>query len=148
MPGEKKKDKKKGDDGPEEKLKGVYMFANGDKYDGEYSKTETGALERNGEGTHTTTEGVVYEGQWAGDKMNGQGKLTHPSGSVYIGEFNNNQFHGTGKYIWPNGSFYEGQFIENRMEGDGDFTDTENQTWTGTFRYRAAPGLRFKLNME
>lgn len=29
---EKKKDKKKADDGPEEKLKGVHMFANGDKY--------------------------------------------------------------------------------------------------------------------
>ena len=35
-----------------------------------------------------------------------------------------------------------------RLEGEGgQFTDTVSQQWTGTFRYRAAPGLRFKLNM-
>ena len=32
------------------------------------------------------------------------------------------------------------------MEGDGYFTDVDGQIWTGTFRYKAAPGLRFKLN--
>ena len=32
-----------------------------------------------------------------------------------------------------------------RMEGDGEFTDTDGQNWTGMFRYKAAPGLRFKL---
>ncbi|KAI8505882.1 MORN repeat containing 2 [Branchiostoma belcheri] len=128
--------------------KGVYIFPNGDKYDGEYSQSDTGVLERNGVGTHTTKDGVVYTGRWVQDKMSGQGKLVHPSGAVYDGEFYNNTFHGRGKYIWPDGSFYEGNWEENKMEGDGEFIDTEGQTWTGTFRHRAAPGLRFKLNLE
>ena len=34
-----------------------------------------------------------------------------------------------------------------RMEGEGEFTDTEGQIWTGQFRYKAAPGLRFKLGL-
>ena len=34
-----------------------------------------------------------------------------------------------------------------RLEGDGEFTDTDGQVWTGTFRYKAAPGLRFKLGL-
>lgn len=35
-----------------------------------------------------------------------------------------------------------------RLEGEGEFTDTDGQVWMGTFRYRAAPGLRFKLNLD
>ncbi|XP_041361339.1 MORN repeat-containing protein 2-like isoform X2 [Gigantopelta aegis] len=147
MPGEKKKEKKK-DDGTPEKITGIYVFPNGDKYEGEYIQSAGGSLERNGFGTHTTTDGVVYEGDWVSDKMTGRGKLTHPSGAVYEGEFLNNKFNGQGKYVWPNGSFYEGQFVDNRLQGDGQFTDTDIQKWTGTFRYRAAPGLRFKLDME
>ena len=42
------------------------------------------------------------------------------------------------------------QFIQflvvvSRMEGDGKFTDTDGQVWSGTFRYKAAPGLRFQV---
>lgn len=142
-----KKDKKK-EEAPPPPTKGVYIFPNGDRYDGEYQHGSDGSLERNGYGVHTTTDGSVYEGEWKGDKMNGRGKLTHPSGALYEGEFVNNQFHGQGKYTWKNNSFYEGQFNENKMEGTGQFTDTEGQMWTGTFRYKAAPGLRFELKMN
>jgi len=143
-----RKDKNKKEEAPPVINKGVYMFPNGDRYDGEYQHASDGSIERNGCGTHTTSEGSVYVGDWSGDKMNGKGKLTHPSGAEYEGEFVNNQFHGNGKYRWPNTSCYEGQFIENKLEGTGQFTDTEGQVWTGTFRYKAAPGLRFKLNLE
>ena len=33
------------------------------------------------------------------------------------------------------------------MEGEGNFQDTEKQVWVGAFRYKAAPGLKFKLSM-
>ncbi|CAH1772922.1 unnamed protein product [Owenia fusiformis] len=146
MPGEKKKEKKTKDDSPEV-LTGVYMFPNGDKYNGEYLQID-GGLERTGSGTHVTAEGTCYTGQWENDKMNGQGTLEHPLGATYIGDFKDNMFHGRGKYTWPNGSFYDGNFVENRIEGEeGEFTDTEGQIWTGTFRYKAAPGLRFKLSL-
>ncbi|KAL3889474.1 hypothetical protein ACJMK2_001814 [Sinanodonta woodiana] len=145
MPAEKKDGKKK-DDGYTI-LTGIYIFPNGDKYEGEYIQN-AGSLERCGVGIHTSVEGSVYDGMWEGDKMNGKGKLTHPSGASYEGDFVNNQFQGNGKYIFPNGSVYEGQFQENRLEGKGQFTDTLGQIWTGTFRYKAAPGLRFKLNLD
>ncbi|KAH9496688.1 hypothetical protein Btru_009660 [Bulinus truncatus] len=142
-----KKEKKREKPAPEA-TSGVYMFANGDKYEGECIHTELGSLERIGHGTHTSVSGIVYEGSWANDSMNGKGKLTHPSRATYEGDFMNNQFHGLGKYTWPDGSYYEGTFVENRLEGDGEFHDTEGQVWTGTFRFRAAPGLKFKLNMS
>ena len=82
--------------------------------DGEYLQSTDGALERSGHGTHTTSEGVCYEGQWVDDKMNGEGVVTFPSGSRYEGEFVNNQFHGKGRYTWPNGAVYDGLFNENK----------------------------------
>ncbi|XP_069106172.1 MORN repeat-containing protein 2-like [Argopecten irradians] len=148
MPGESKKDKKQQEDDKPVIHSGVYIFPNGDKYEGEFIHGSDGSVERSGQGVHTTTDGTTYSGQWESDKMNGQGKLTNPSGAVYEGCFTNNQFHGRGKYTWPNCSFYEGDFQENRMEGDGQFTDTEGQVWVGTFRYKAAPGLKFKLNLD
>ncbi|ESP03380.1 hypothetical protein LOTGIDRAFT_199227 [Lottia gigantea] len=147
MPAADRKKEKKGDT-PREKRTGVYLFANGDKYDGEYVLSEHGSLERHGNGTHETPGGIRYQGEWGNDKMNGQGCLSHASGSTYDGDFSNNKFHGFGKYTWPNGSFYEGRFVENKLEGEGQFTDTEGQVWTGTFRYKAAPGLQFKLMLD
>lgn len=146
MPGEKKKEKKLEDGSPSIHA-GVHMFPNGDKYEGEYILTEGNSIERSGLGKHTAIDMVVYNGNWVSDKMNGTGTLEHPSGARYEGNFVDNQFHGHGRYIWPNGSYYEGEFVENRMEGDGKFMDTNNQEWTGLFRYKAAPGLRFKLHL-
>ncbi|KXJ23409.1 MORN repeat-containing protein 2 [Exaiptasia diaphana] len=149
MPASNKKQEKggtKSDEG-QNVLKGVYMFANGDKYDGEYIQKMSGGLQRSGCGEHVTAEGLVYNGDWKKDKMNGTGKLSHPSGAVYEGEFVNNMFHGYGKYTWPDGSVYEGNFCDNKVEGQGQFTDVNGQVWVGNFTHHAAPGLKFKLNL-
>ncbi|XP_052260707.1 MORN repeat-containing protein 2-like isoform X3 [Dreissena polymorpha] len=143
---EEKKGKKVEDTGPVI-LSGVFVFPNGDRYEGEYIQQD-GSIIRSGRGVHSTTDGSVYDGEWADDKMNGVGKLTHHSGAFYAGEFVNNQFHGRGVYTWPNESSYEGDFVENKLEGKGNFTDTEQQTWTGQFRYMAAPGLHFHLRLQ
>ncbi|XP_033112514.1 radial spoke head 1 homolog, partial [Anneissia japonica] len=108
---------KKGEPKEEEKAAvqvGIYIFPNGDKYDGEYILTDDGSVERQGEGVHSSADGTCYKGQWEKDKMNGNGILTHPGGSSFEGEFSNNRFHGRGRYTFPNGSFYEGEFHENR----------------------------------
>ncbi|XP_067943618.1 MORN repeat-containing protein 2-like [Watersipora subatra] len=139
-----KKDKKETTPVP---TTGIYIFPNGDQYEGEYRQLSDGTIERHGEGEQRTVEGLVYAGSWQEDKMTGDGRLEHPSGSVFEGDFKNNQFHGRGTYTWPNGSFYSGPFVENRIEGEGEFTDTEGQVWVGTFRHKAAPGLKFKLNL-
>ena len=38
--------------------------------------------------------------------------------------------------------------VFSRLEGKGFFSDTEGQIWTGQFRYKAAPGLQFKLRLD
>ncbi|XP_067844471.1 MORN repeat-containing protein 2 [Heptranchias perlo] len=123
------------------------IFPNEDRYDGECTRSEDGGLERNGFGTHTTPNNIIYTGQWKNDKMNGTGKLEHPSGAIYEGEFKDNMFHGTGTYTWPNGVKYIGSFNENKLEGEGKFIDADDYEWIGTFHYRAAPGLKLKLDM-
>ncbi|XP_032229987.2 MORN repeat-containing protein 2 isoform X1 [Nematostella vectensis] len=147
MPASKKGEKKGGKaDQGQTILKGVYMFPNGDKYDGEYIQCD-GGLQRHGYGEHITTSGLCYQGNWSDDKMNGKGKLIHPSRAVYEGEFVNNEFSGFGRYTWADGSSYEGNFSDNKLEGYGNFTDVKGQVWYGNFTHKAAPGLKFKLNL-
>ncbi|MEE6474958.1 hypothetical protein FKM82_010550 [Ascaphus truei] len=124
-----------------------FVFPNGDRYDGECTRTPSGSLERNGTGVHTSPNGVTYSGSWKDDRMSGPGKLEHPSGAVYEGEFTDNKFHGKGIYIFPNGAKYIGNFDENKMAGEGEYVDTEGLQWKGTFYNHAAPGLKLKLEM-
>ncbi|XP_053567902.1 MORN repeat-containing protein 2 [Bombina bombina] len=122
-----------------------FVFPNGDRYEGECTKTLSGSLERNGTGVHTSQQGFVYLGSWKNDKMNGIGKLKHPSGAVYEGEFLDNMFHGKSTYTFPNGARYIGIFNQNKMEGEGEFVDMNGLQWKGTFHHKAAPGLKLKI---
>ena len=124
-----------------------FIFPNGDTYDGDCTRTTSGICERNGTGTHTTPNGIVYTGSWKDDKMNGFGRLEHFSGAVYEGQFKDNMFHGLGTYTFPTGAKYTGNFNENRVEGEGEYTDTQGLQWCGNFHFTAAPGLKLKLYM-
>ncbi|XP_058406684.1 MORN repeat-containing protein 2 [Diceros bicornis minor] len=124
-----------------------FIFPNGDKYDGDCTRTSSGIFERNGIGIHTTPNGIVYTGSWKDDKMNGFGRLEHFSGAVYEGHFKDNMFHGLGTYTFPTGAKYTGNFNENRVEGEGQYTDIQGLQWCGNFHFTAAPGLRLKLHM-
>ncbi|XP_023411067.2 MORN repeat-containing protein 2 [Loxodonta africana] len=124
-----------------------FIFPNGDKYDGDCTRTPSGIFERNGEGIHTTPDGIIYKGSWKDDKMNGFGRLEHFSGAVYEGHFKDNMFHGLGTYTFPSGAKYTGNFNENRVEGEGQYTDIQGLEWCGNFHFRAAPGLKLKLLM-
>ncbi|KAM4694139.1 MORN repeat-containing protein 2 [Discoglossus pictus] len=136
---------REGADTAPEVFKISFVFPNGDQYEGEGTRTPSGALERNGKGVHRSHNGVIYTGSWKNDRMNGTGKLEHPSGAVYEGEFTDNMFHGKGTYTFPNGARYIGIFNENKMEGEGEYVDTQGLQWKGTFHYKAAPGLKLKM---
>ena len=41
---------------------GVFMFPNGDKFEGDYHHLADGTIERCGVGTHTSQDDTVYEG--------------------------------------------------------------------------------------
>uniref|UniRef100_A0A8C9H743 MORN repeat containing 2 n=1 Tax=Piliocolobus tephrosceles TaxID=591936 RepID=A0A8C9H743_9PRIM len=124
-----------------------FIFPNGDKYDGDCTRTSSGIYERNGIGIHTTPNGIVYTGSWKDDKMNGFGRLEHFSGAVYEGQFKDNMFHGLGTYTFPTGAKYIGNFNENRVEGEGEYTDVRGLEWSGNFHFTAAPDLKLKLHM-
>ncbi|XP_008298805.1 MORN repeat-containing protein 2 isoform X2 [Stegastes partitus] len=155
-------------------VKVSYVFPNGDKYEGECSRSECGAIVRSGNGKHTSASGVTYIGEWHEDKvciccvsthcdktlsgcmllshalslclsqMHGRGTLQHPSGAVYEGEFKGNMYHGTGTYTFPDKSVYKGHFQENRLEGDGAFINAQGLVWTGEFHGKAALGLKLQ----
>uniref|UniRef100_A0A3Q3IX02 MORN repeat containing 2 n=2 Tax=Monopterus albus TaxID=43700 RepID=A0A3Q3IX02_MONAL len=127
-------------------IKVSYIFPNGDRYEGECSRSESGVIMRSGTGKHTSPSGVIYNGEWHEDKMHGRGTLQHPSGALYEGEFRDNMYHGTGTYTFPDGSTYKGHFHKNRLEGEGAFTNTEGLVWTGEFHGKAALGLKMQLN--
>ena len=44
--------------------------------DGEYTQLEGGGLQRDGFGSHVTSDGLQYTGNWLDDKMNGKGEHT------------------------------------------------------------------------
>ncbi|KAL0964548.1 hypothetical protein UPYG_G00325470 [Umbra pygmaea] len=124
-----------------------YIFPNGDRYEGECSRSSDGVVLRRGMGKHTSAGGVTYTGEWHDDKINGKGTLEHPSGAMYEGDFKDNMYHGAGTYSFPDGSRYCGSFSNNRLDGDGEYTDAQRLVWTGIFHNKAAPGLTLKLNM-
>ncbi|XP_040001023.1 MORN repeat-containing protein 2 isoform X3 [Xiphias gladius] len=92
----------------EEPKKVSFIFPNGDRYEGECSKSASGVMMRSGAGKHTSANGIIYTGEWHEDKMHGRGTLQHPSGGLYEGEFKDNMYHGTGTYTFPDGSIYKG----------------------------------------
>lgn len=47
---------------------GLYIFANGDIYEGEFENGN-----RQGQGKYTWTDQSYYQGEWLTDKMNGKG---------------------------------------------------------------------------
>jgi len=69
--------------------KGVLMYANGNRYEGEWENDVI-----NGHGTLFYADGDKYEGQWSQGKMHGTGTYTYADGDQYTGEWCDDQRHG------------------------------------------------------
>ena len=59
--------------------KGVYVYPNKDKYEGEFKGDKRG-----GYGVYFFEDGHVYQGEWEDDQEQGQGTLTISSGKNFI----------------------------------------------------------------
>jgi hypothetical protein len=70
------------------------QFKNGDLYQGTLKNNRV----KHGYGVYTYANGDVYEGEWADDEQQGTGILRFADGSVYEGTFERGQPEGEGTY--------------------------------------------------
>ena len=94
---------------------GVYTWADGRMYIGEYLKSE-----RSGKG-RCVFEKWDYEGMWKNDQFHGVGKKTFENGDTYEGDFRQNKMHGKGTYQSKLGGWkYVGDFQGDSRYGTGE----------------------------
>ncbi|CAF2396261.1 unnamed protein product [Rotaria sp. Silwood2] len=126
----------------------LFMFANGDRYDGEYILTDEDQIMRHGHGKHISADQqLIYEGTWNRDKMHGTGRLTYGNGASYDGEFQSNYFEGLGTYTWPDGAQYTGIWQGSRAIGKAEYTGPDlGVPFVGTANGQIAH-MRFKVKI-
>jgi 1-phosphatidylinositol-4-phosphate 5-kinase len=83
----------------------VTVWANGDRYEGEYR----GGTE-DGRGIYVWADGSRYEGEWREGKITGRGTKTWASGMRYDGEWRDDRPDGVGEAV-IGGSRYVGTWV-------------------------------------
>ena len=81
---------------------GVYEFANGDRYEGDYV---------------------------AGKRQSAEATLTYSGGGSYTGAFDNDLFHGEGTLTYANGDIVKGTFVNGLLEGEAEFYLKSRDIW-------------------
>ncbi|MBC7775074.1 MAG: hypothetical protein H7246_06505 [Phycisphaerae bacterium] len=92
---------------------GKRIFANGDKYEGNFLKGEFA-----GAGTFETSA-YIYKGEFKDGLFEGTGTLTYKNGDLYNGSFKEGQMSGSGTYKYGNGDYYSGEISGGLLNGDG-----------------------------
>ncbi|KAG6576514.1 Radial spoke head 10 B [Phytophthora cinnamomi] len=109
---------------------GVYSFADGGKYRGEFVHNTP-----SGNGTVVYPNGVKYTGTFVDGKFHGFGVMEMERGFSYEGEFLRGQRCGLGKLqMHQSGAVYEGEFYNNMRHGQGSETSALGYSYTGTWR--------------
>ncbi|KAE8973953.1 hypothetical protein PR001_g25799 [Phytophthora rubi] len=117
-------------DGEMHSALGVYSFADGGKYRGEFAHNVP-----SGNGTVVYPNGAKYTGAFADGKFHGFGVMEIERGFRYEGEFLRGQRCGVGKLqMHQSGAAYEGEFYNNMRHGQGTETSALGYSYTGTWR--------------
>ena len=100
---------------------GTYLWANGDKYVGEWQNGK-----RHGQGTVTFGKkskwaGDKYVGGYKAGKQHGQGTYTWADGGKYVGDFKDGKRTGQGIKTWSSGEEYVGEYKDGKRSGKGIF---------------------------
>jgi len=74
---------------------------------------------RNGKGVYLFTNGDKYEGDFVDDHLVGFGKYIDSRGNIYTGYFKNDTFNGVGSFLRSDGTKYIGEFKDGRRSGLG-----------------------------
>ena len=93
--------------------RGIMVFTNGDRYDGEFQ-----AGLRNGCGTFTFANGRQYMGQFEDDQFHGIGIWQLETGERYVGQFQSSKCEGWGTFLFPDGSSKSGTWQDGALAGD------------------------------
>ncbi|MEM8542718.1 MAG: pentapeptide repeat-containing protein [Cyanobacteria bacterium P01_H01_bin.119] len=93
--------------------RGTMIFANGDRYDGEFQDGD-----RSGCGTFTFANGRQYMGQFRSDTFDGIGVWQMETGDRYVGQFRDNKCEGWGTFLFADGSSQSGTWENGTLVGD------------------------------
>ncbi len=115
--------------GGREHGQGVYLAADGSRYDGEW---RFGV--KHGHGTYTSPEGNVYVGQYVEGLRQGRGVYTLANGNRYEGEWWGGRQQGKGVATWHDGSRYEGELAAGLPDGQGTLTFADGTAYSGEWR--------------
>lgn len=108
----------------------THVYENGTQFYGDF---EDGAP-ADGRGTMIFANGDRYDGEFQHGERHGCGTLTFANGRQYVGQFKDDQFNGLGIWTLETGDRYIGEFKANKCDGKGTFQFTDGSTQTGTWR--------------
>jgi len=108
--------------------KNKIRFPSGSVYIGE---TELGVA--CGQGTMTTSDGDIFRGNWANNKLNGYAHINYANGDMYNGFMLDHEMCGSGIFHWANGNRYNGFWYKDALHGQGilDATGTTGEVYYG-----------------
>jgi len=136
---------------------GVYHFANGDEYHGQFYRGvrhgegvyigrkhrvhydgEWRQDRRSGHGILTIENGkgnvlYTYDGEWLTDQRHGRGSCVRRCKEKYTGQWAANLYHGAGLLVDGNGALYDGEWAKGKFNGVGKRTHPDGDTYTGEF---------------
>ncbi|HLP33975.1 MAG TPA: hypothetical protein VK202_10900 [Bacteroidia bacterium] len=83
--------------------------------------------EAHGKGVAIFENGNRYEGNFSHNKRSGFGKAINKNGDGYQGQWKNDRFNGKGTYTWKNGDRFEGYFKDAQRNGKGKLYDKQGE---------------------
>ncbi|MEO0987855.1 MAG: pentapeptide repeat-containing protein [Cyanobacteria bacterium J06639_14] len=119
-----------------------FTYSNGVKF---YGQFEDG-IPVNGRGIMVFNDGNRYDGEFLNGERSGCGTFTFASGRQYMGQFESDQFHGVGIWELETGERYIGQFEYNKCEGWGTFLFTDGSSKSGTWEGGTLAGDTLSCN--
>jgi hypothetical protein len=75
--------------------------------------------------------GDKYEGEWSNDLRHGYGIFTAQSGETYSGMWKHGHKEGKGKLLLPNSAWIQGEWKNNKINGPVVFHFADNSPWIG-----------------